>query len=382
MTTLSGLDHLLGNHLDSIRHRNIGLVTNAAGVTRHLQSNVDALRAAGLHLVALYSPEHGLAAAADHGVSVSSGIEPRTGLPVHSLYGETFKPTREMLVGVDLLLFDLQDVGVRFYTYSYTLGKVMEACAEFGLPLLVLDRPNPIGGIVIEGPVLEPHLESTVGYGPVPLRYGMTLGELAYFYQRELGVRAEVQVVSLRDWKREMGYDDTGLTWVPPSPNIPHPHTAILYPGICLIEGTNVSAGRGTPLPFEIVGAPWVDGYMLAAAMNGLGLEGACFRPLSFTPSGDKFADTACSGVQVHVTDRRALRPVTLGLHLIAALRRLFPAEFQWNAEHFDRLIGKERVREQIEHGDTADAMASEWRQEQTEFRARRAPCLIYETES
>lgn len=382
MTTITGLDHLLASHLDKIRRVRVGLVTHAAGVTRDLQSNIDALLAANIHLTALYSPEHGLAGSVDHGASVPSEIDPRTGLPVYSLYGERDKPTREMLAVVDLLLFDLQDVGVRFYTYSYTLGKVMEACADFGVPLLVLDRPNPIGGVLLEGPVLEPHLQSTVGYGPVPLRHGLTLGELAYFYRRVLGICADVQVIPLQDWKRNMWFDETGLTWVPPSPNMPHSRTAILYPGLCLAEGTNLSVGRGTPLPFEIVGAPWVDGHRLAAEMNGLELEGVRFRPMSFTPTGDKFADTLCSGVQVHVTDRNALRPVMVGLYLIATLRRLFPKEFEWRGQHFDRLIGKEEVRGRIERGDRVDAIARDWVQEQKEFAARRATCLLYDGES
>lgn len=387
MTTIPGLDNLLADHLDLLRGKRVGLVTNAAGVTRDLQRNVEALRAADIHLVALYSPEHGLTAAADHGALVASGVDKQTGLPDHSLYGETFKPTREMLAGVDLLLYDLQDVGARMYTYSYTLGKVMEACADYSVPLVVLDRPNPIGGVLIEGPVLEASLQSSVGYGPFPLRYAMTLGELANFYKRELGVRAELQVIPLQHWKRRLWYDETGLEWVSPSPNIPHPHTAVLYPGTCLVEGTNLSAGRGTPLPFEIVGAPWVDGPALAAELNALHLDGVHFRPHDFTPTGDKFADIRCSGVQVHVTDRDALRPVVMGLHLVATARRLFPAQFEWatvttRGDHFDKLIGKACVRDQIERGEAVDVIAGAWEQEQKHFAARRAGCLIYDTES
>lgn len=378
MNTIPGLDNLLANHLDRVRGRRVGLVTNAAGVTRTLQSNVDALRDAGANLVALYSPEHGLAAAAAHGEILASGIDPHTGLPDFSVYAPTWKPTREMLAGVDLMLFDLQDAGARFYTYSYTLGKVMEGCADAGVPILVLDRPNPVGG-GIEGPVLEPHLVSSVGYGPFPLRHGMTLGELAYFYRAELGVAADVEVIPLQSWRRDMWYDDTGLPWVAPSPNIPHPLTAVLYPGTCLIEGTNLSGGRGTPLPFEIAGAPWLDGHAFASALNALDLPGVRFRPMLFQPTSDKFAGQTCSGVQVHVTDRSVLRLVPLGLHMIATARRLFPEKFEWTGPHFDLLIGAGRVRACIDSDMPVDDIVEEWLPGQREFIARRAKYLIYD---
>lgn len=382
LSTITGLDNLLSSHLDLIRHKRLGLLTNAAGVTRQLQSNIDALREAGMDLVALYSPEHGLAAAAGHGVLIASTWDTRTGLPVYSLYGDTFKPTREMLSGLDVLLFDLQDVGVRFYTVAYTLAKALEGCVECGLPLLVLDRPNPIGGALIEGPLLDPTLQSSVGYGPLALRHGLTLGELARFYNQELHIGADLQVIPMQNWNRAMWHDETGLTWVPSSPNMPHPGTAILYPGICLVEGTNCSAGRGTPLPFEIVGAPWLDGYALAAEMNALSLEGVRFRPLTFTPTDDKFADETCSGVQVHVTEREALRPVSVGLYLIATVKRLCPDQFEWQVEHFDLLIGDGRVRAAMDRGDAVDTITDQWTQGQKDFAARRAAYLMYGGES
>lgn len=382
MTTLTGLGHLLSAHLDRFSRKRVGLVTNAAGVTRDLQRNVDALRAAGVDLVALYSPEHGLTGAADHGVSVSSGRDARTGLPVHSLYGQQFKPTREMLAGIDLLLFDLQDVGARFYTFAFTLAKTLEACAELNVPFVVLDRPNPIGGVLVEGPVLDPKLQSTVGHGPIPVRYALTIGELARFYNRELNIGADLQVIPLKNWKRGMCHVDTGLPWVSPSPNIPHPETALLYPGTCLIEGTNLSAGRGTPLPFEIAGAPWVDGDALAAELNSLRLPGVRFRSMSFTPGSDKLAGQPCAGVQVHVTDREALRPVTVGLHLIAAVRRLCPAQFEWRAGHFDKLIGDGTARERIDRGEPVEAMLSAWLPGQDDYLTKRASYLLYDAES
>ncbi|HEX7593905.1 MAG TPA: DUF1343 domain-containing protein, partial [Anaerolineae bacterium] len=238
----------------------MGLITNPTGVTRTLQSNVDALRAADVNLVALFGPEHGFSASAADATPVASARDAGTGLPIHSLYGDTRKPTTEMLAGIDVMLFDLQDVGVRFYTYTATLALTLEACAASRVRLIVLDRPNPINGVTIEGPILDPALQSFVGHGPVPIRYGMTIGELAQFYNYELNIGAELQVIEMRGWTRAMCFDETGLTWVPPSPGIPHASTTLVYPGMCFIEGTNLSEGRGTALPFEIIGS---DGALM-----------------------------------------------------------------------------------------------------------------------
>jgi uncharacterized protein YbbC (DUF1343 family) len=259
-----GIDRLLENPNHWLKNRRVGLITNASGVTADLRPNIDALRAAGVNLVALFGPEHGFSMAAADAEKIHSGRDARTGLPVYSLYGSVRKPTREMLTNVDILLFDLQDVGVRFYTYTATLALALEACAEFRVPMIVLDRPNPINGNMVEGVILDPALQSFVGHGPLPIRYGMTLGELAQFYNCELNINAELQVVAMEGWRREMWFDETGLSWVPTSPNIPNFLTTIIYPGTCLVEGTNLSEGRGTGLPFENIGAPWLDGYALA----------------------------------------------------------------------------------------------------------------------
>ena len=269
---------LLEDELWRLAHRRVGLLTNPTGVTKDLQTNYLRLCAAGVNLVALFSPEHGLAASAGECERVASGRERRTGLLLHSLYGAARRLTPELLADVDVLLYDLQDVGARFYTYTTTLALALEACAERGKTIMVLDRPNPVTGARIEGPMLDPALQSFVGHGPLPLRYGLTPGELAQFYNRTLRSGADLQVIAMRGWQRGLWFDQTGLQWVPPSPNMPRASTAIAYPGMCLLEGTNLSLGRGTALPFELAGAPWVDGEALAEALNGLQLEGVRFR--------------------------------------------------------------------------------------------------------
>lgn len=378
MNTRTGLDVLL-NEPNILRGQRVGLLTNATGVTRDLRPNIDAIRAAGINLVALFSPEHGLLGAANAGEHVASSIDPHTGLPIHSLYGATRKPTPEMLHGIDTLLYDLQDVGVRFYTYTATLALALEACAENKIPLVVLDRPNAINGITIEGPVLDPALQSFVGHGPLPMRFAMTLGELAKFYNAELHISAELRVIELQNWRRAMWFDETGLPWVLTSPNIPTLTTAIVYPGLCLVEGTNLSLGRGTTLPFEIVGAPWLDAYALADAMNTLNIAGARFRPISFIPSANKFANETCFGVQVHVIDRNVLRPVTLALQLLQTIYQMHPTKFEWNVAGFDRLIGDASVREKIERGVAIDSIIAEWTPGQNEFLRAREKYLLYD---
>ena len=381
----TGLEILLAEQPNLLRGKRVGLITNPTGVTRDLRSNVDALRAAGVNLVALFGPEHGFSAAAADGAAVASGRDERTGLPVYSLYGNIRKPTREMLADVDVLLFDLQDVGARFYTYTTTLALALEAGAENRVPLIVLDRPNPINGNVVEGAVLDPTLQSFIGHGPLPIRYGMTMGELAQFYNRELNLGAELQVIALRGWKRALWYDETGLTWAPPSPGIPQFATTITYPGICFVEGTNLSEGRGTALPFEIVGAPFLDGYALAESLNARQLDGVIFRPVAFTPCSSKHAGVECFGVQVHVTDRDAFRVVTTGLHVIAACRALAPDRFEflqtsWEGHppHFDLLTGDARVRAGLLANQSIESLTRAWTNDLARFDAARNKYLLY----
>lgn len=381
----TGLEILFTEQLDLLRGKRVGLITNPTGVTRALRSNVDALRDAGVNLVALFGPEHGFAASAADATPVASGRDPRTGLPVHSLYGKIRKPTREMLANVDLLLFDLQDVGVRFYTYTATLGLALEACAENHVQLIVLDRPNPINGNLVEGAVLDPGLQSFIGHGPLPIRFGMTLGELAQFYNRELNINAELRVIEMRGWNRAMWYDETGLLWVTPSPGIPNFSTTITYPGMCFIEGTNLSEGRGTALPFEIVGAPWLDGYALAEELNARRLDGVLFRAMAFTPTDSKHVGKECFGVQVHVTDRNAFRAITTGLHVIAACRALAPNQFEflqtsWEGPHphFDLLAGNATVREGLQTGQPVEALTRVWANDLARFEEIRKKYLLY----
>lgn len=381
----TGLEILLSEELSLVHNARVGLVTNPTGVARDLRANIDALRARNVNLVALFGPEHGFAASAADGAAVESSRDSRTGLLVHSLYGKIRKPTPEMLRDVDILLFDLQDVGVRFYTYTATLGLALEACKENRVRLILLDRPNPINGSAIEGATLDPKLASFIGHGPLPIRYGLTLGELAQFYNAELDIGADLHVVAMRGWEREMWYDETGLTWVSPSPGIPNVSTTITYPGICLVEGTNLSEGRGTALPFEVVGAPWLDGFALAQWLNALRLDGVIFRPTAFTPCSSKHAGEECYGVQLHVTDRDAYRAVETGLQVVGACRAQNPDRFEflkssWEGKppHFDLLAGTAQAREGLSAHQPVSEMIALWEDEMTAFDEKRSKYLLY----
>jgi uncharacterized protein YbbC (DUF1343 family) len=375
-----GLDVLLSNDIARVLSgQRVGLITNASSVTRALVLTRDALLDAGVRIVTLFGPEHGFSATVADAEPVPSSRDRRTGLPVYSLFGDVYKPTPAMLNGIDALVYDLQDVGVRFYTFTTTLVFLLEVCAEHHLPLIVLDRPNPITGLMIEGPLLDPSQQSFLGHGPLPLRYGLTLGELANFYNHELNLHAPLQVVTMRGWSRAQWYDETDLLWVPPSPGMPHFDTTVVYPGTCLIEGTNVTEGRGTPLPFEIIGAPWIDGEALTAELNMLRLEGVRFRAIEFTPSEWKYPRQLCAGVQVHVTDRAALRPVAMGLQLVLTLREMYPAQFAWRAKHFDSLIGNATTREQLERGASIATITEAWECEQAAFKSRSRAYWLYD---
>ena len=381
----TGLVQLLHEHLDRLRGQRVGLATHAAAVTPDLTDAVAALRAAGVTLTALYGPEHGLAGAAADGAAVGHGVEVRTGLPIYSLYGATREPTPAMLADVDVVLFDMQDVGVRFYTYTSTLWHLLKGATRAGKPVWVLDRPNPLNGVTLEGPLVAPGFESFVGVIPIPIRHGMTPGELALWMNGEYALGAELTVIPLRGWRRPQWFDQTGLPWVIPSPAMPHLSTATVYPGMCFLEGTNVSAGRGTALPFEVCGAPWLDGYALAQRPNALALPGVRFRPHTFIPTADKHAGQRCGGVQVHVTDRDALRPVALGVHVLAACRATAPQEFaflpsSWEGRpaHLDLLTGSARVREGLIAGEPATALVAEWESDLAAFAERRRPYLLY----
>lgn len=390
-----GIDQLLAAGPARLPGR-LGLVTNDAAATaaagpgapHPLTPTRQALVRAGFQLVRLFSPEHGLAASAADGAHVGDERDPLTGLPVISLYGERFRPDPEHLAGLDALIFDIPDVGSRFYTYIWTLSHVLEACAAAGLPLVVLDRPNPIGGDLrsAEGPLLdEAALSTFVGRWDMPIRHSLTVGELAHLWRAERGLDLPLELFPAQGWSRAGQWPETGLPFVPPSPSLPDFETALLYPGTCLAEGTNLSEGRGTAAPFRQLGAPWLEHFALADAFNDLALPGAVARPVSFTPSASKWAGQLCRGVMLHVCDRYALRPVAAGLHLLALIARCHPADFAWLAYptaanapgygHFDRLIGRLDIR---------TALAGAAAEEITEWTAapgwaeRAAPHLLY----
>lgn len=381
----TGLQQLVEERRDLLKGRRIGLVTQPAATTMELRAAEDALITAGATITALFGPEHGFDGAAADGAAVAHAVHARLGVPVYSLYGADREPTAAMLAEVDLLVFDMQDVGVRFYTYLSTLYYLLRACGRTGIPLLVLDRPNPINGVAVEGPPVTPGLESFVGIVDIPIRHGMTLGELARLINAEQRFDADLTVLAMTGWRRGWWFDQSGLPWIPTSPGMPQLITATVYPGTCFVEGTNLSEGRGTTLPFETVGAPWLDGYRLAVSLNALDLPGVRFRPVHFMPSASKHLGEHCQGVQVHVRDRNAMRAVTTGLHVIAACRTQEPGRFaflesSWEGRppHFDLLAGNATLREGLALGYDAAGLTEAWNTAEAAFQARRAPYLLY----
>jgi len=366
----------------------VGLVAHPASVARDLSFSAEALLEAGVGLRALFGPQHGIRGEKqDNMVESAHGIDARTGLPVHSLYSETRTPTPAMLAGLDTLVFDLQDVGVRVYTFVWTMALAMEACGRAGVRFVVLDRPNPVGGRVREGPLLRPGFASFVGLHPVPLRHGLTAGELARWLVAERGIEVELTVVPCRGWTRSMRWPDTGLPWVLPSPNLPTPESCAVYPGMVLLEGTNLSEGRGTTRPFELVGAPFLDPWALAERMEAEGLQGLALRPCWFEPTFQKHAGQRCGGVQLHVTDPRAVRSVRAAVALLAAARALAPEAFAWREPPYeyeeelppiDILWGSDDLRRTVDRGAGPDEVLAEVDRELEDFGAEVAPVLLY----
>lgn len=386
--TRSGLEQLLARP-GILRKKRIGLIANPTAVTPDLtHAALRLLETRAFRLVALFGPEHGIWADAQDLIEVADSRDAKTGLPVFSLYGRRRVPTAEMLQGVDALLFDIQDVGSRYYTFIYTMLHAMQACAAHGKTLLVLDRPNPIDGVTVEGNVLQPAFRSFVGQHTLAARHGMTVGELASMFQDELRLDLDLHVVKMKGWRRRMSFEDTGLPWVMPSPNMPTVDTAYVYPGGCLIEGTNLSEGRGTTRPFELVGAPWLDPWALADAMNRERLPGVRFRAAYFTPTFQKHAGELCGGVGVHVNDRRRFPAFLAYLLLIEQARRQDVRRFAWRKPPYeyeyvkppiDILCGSDRVRLAVEKGEPIRRFLPEWRKDLAAFRKRRAKHLLYE---
>jgi len=381
-----GSDLLLtSRRLDGAR---VGIVCNHASVDRGFGHIVDRLSAdTRVTLGAIFGPQHGFRSdVQDNMIETPHCDDASRRVPVYSLYSETREPTAEMLRGLDMLVIDLQDIGARIYTYIYTMANCLRAAARHRVPVIVCDRPNPIGGAV-EGARLVPGYESFVGQFPIPMRHGMTIGELARLFNDAFGIAAPLEISAMEGWRRDMYFDDTALPWVMPSPNMPTLDTAIVYPGTVLFEGTMLSEGRGTTRPFELVGAPWIDADRFAAAMNALELPGAYFRPAVFEPTFQKHAKQACGGCQIHVLDRTAFLPVLTGVALIATLRAMSPAKFAWRQppyeyEHeklpIDILAGSDVLRRQIEGGVPLLDIAASWRDEEAAFSAARAPYLLY----
>jgi uncharacterized protein YbbC (DUF1343 family) len=335
-------------------------------------------------LVALFGPEHGYAGWAPDAAPVDSTEDQASRLPIYSLYGKTQKPTGEMLEGIDALVFDIQDIGVRFYTYVQTMNLAMEAASEKGVKFIVLDRPNPLTGVAVEGNVLDTAFSSFLGMHPIALRHGMTVGELANLLNQHFQINADLDVVKMVGWRRDMWYDDTGLVWVPPSPSIPSFRTAIVYLGTCLLEGINISEGRGTSLPFELIGAPWIDGRDLASRLRHGELEGCLVRSAEFVPFTSKYCGEKCRGMQIHVTDRNRFKPIEFGLTLISTIRDMYPNQFEWifnessQRFHFDLLMGTDKVRKELESGRPLSEIFEEWKNDLVKFREIKRKFLLY----
>ncbi len=377
-----GADVLIEDRLDLLRGKRVGLVTNQTGRLRSGEFLLDALLARQIKVVVLFGPEHGIRGSADAGATVSDSIDKSTGIPIFSLYGKVSKPTPAMLHNVDVLVYDIQDVGARFYTYLSTMTLAMEAAAEKGIPFIVLDRPNPLGGLRVDGPVLDDSLRSFVGMLRIPVVYGLTCGELASLINGEKwlagGVSARLTVVPNAGWKRSTLWDATGLPWVPPSPNIPRFETALVYPATCFLEGTNVSEGRGTSDPFCMIGAPFIDSAKLTTALSRLQLPGISFRPAAFTPASSKFSGERCQGVAMHVSDPGAFQPLRAGLHLVRELLALNPSDLTFRIGWFNKLMGRGDVLRRLKQGESPEEIIASWKADLDRFRSVSSKYYLY----
>lgn len=374
---LSGIDVLVRDDFRPLAGARVALISNHTGLDRDGHSTIRLLHdARNVALVRIFSPEHGLEGKLDIPL-IDDGTDGTTGIPVFSLYGETRTPTAAMLDGIDTIVFDIQDIGTRFYTYISTMGNAMLAAAEHDIRFVVLDRPNPINGIDVAGPVLDDGLQSFVGFHTIPIRHGMTVGELALLFDRELALNLDLHVVRVEGWRRTQFYDDTGLAWINPSPNMRSLRAALLYPGIGLLETTNISVGRGTDTPFELLGAPWIDGQSFAASLNALPLDGIAFAAAEFTPDASTYAGDACEGVRMTITDRSRLQPLQVGFAIARQL--LLDYGEAWETKRYMRLLGNAATMAALLNGKTVDAIETAYRPDLNAFRTRRAPHLLYD---
>lgn len=387
MSVRTGLDVLTATNFEALKGKTVGILCHHASVDRnyrHIAFHLrDAQAKGSLKVGAIFSPEHGLWGGADRRIESKNEPEPRTGFLVHSLYGEVRRPTREMMQGIDAFVVDLQDVGARFYTYTWSMANCLAACEEFGVPVYVLDRPNPIGGVRVEGPVLESQFSSFIGLHPIAQRHGMTFGEIAMWLKAKVHPKLDLKVLRCEGWRRTMAFEETKLPWIVPSPNMPRVETAFVYPGICLLEGTNMSEGRGTTRPFETFGHPKIDGWRLAEDLNDLALPGAMFRPLYFQPTWSKNAGQGCGGCFLHVTDRMKFEPVFATIVMLSLVKDQAPEALGWEQEsrrtRFDRLAGCSWLREAIAGGEFVTSIRERIESSTRAFLAERSRALLYE---
>lgn len=375
-----GIDQI-DKYMHVFEGKKVGLITNPTGVNSELKSTIDILHEK-VNLVRLFSPEHGVRGDIQAGEAVDNYVDESTSLPVITLYGKNKKPSREMLEDIDILAMDIQDVGSRLYTYLYTMSYCMQGCAQFGKTFVLFDRPNPIGGEKVEGNIIREGFTSFVGLHPITYRYGLTIGELAEFFNKEFEIQCNLKVIPMEGWKRDMFYEDTKLPWILPSPNMPTVDTAFVYNGTCMFEGTNISEGRGTTKPFEFVGAPWLNAGKLADIMNDLKLTGVSFRPVYFTPTFSKHANELCRGVQVHVTNRQTFCAVKTGLHLLEEIKRMSKEKFEYLPPYYEKgkpmidyNTGSDYIRT---HDFSANEVYEQWRKEEEEFKQRKINYHIY----
>jgi len=384
-----GLEKLLEAELRLLRGARLGLICNQASVNHDLRHAADLLSEhPGIDLRALFGPQHGIRGdVQDNMIETEHTLDRETGLPIHSLYSETREPTEAMLKDLDVLVFDMQDVGCRIYTFAYTMANCMVAARKFGKKVIVCDRPNPINGVNVSGNVLEPEHASFVGQFPIPTRHGMTLGELAQMFNKHFDLNCDLEIVKMEGWERNYWQDQTDAPWVMPSPNMPTLDSATVFPGTVHFEGTQLSEGRGTTRPFELVGAPYVNPEEYARSLNDLDLPGVFFRSCIFRPTFQKHAGTSCGGVQIHVTDRNAFEPVTTGLALVKIAHDLYTAEFCWkeppyeyvyDRNPFDVIAGTSSIREAIERGHSLEAMQDGWKAKLNSFMQLRQAYLLY----